>query len=145
MLPKTVFLPLKGKRSAHFFTSFFFMFKFMYWFWDRQRQCEQEKGRERERKSQAVSAHQCRAWHRVRTHETVRSWSEPKPRVGHLIDLATQAPLHQFLTAFNFFFTLYLFLIERQSTTGGGGETEKERKRDRIQSRLRALSCQHRA
>ena len=41
------------------------------------------------------------------------------------------------------FFYIYLFLRERESASRGGAE--RERGRNRIWSRLQALSCQHRA
>ena len=61
--------------------------------WERQRPCEWGRGRERETENPYQAPHcQCRAQCGARTHETVRCWLEPKPRVRCLTDWATQVP-----------------------------------------------------
>ena len=65
------------------------------------------------------------------TNREIMTWAN----VGHLTDCATQAPLLNFFLMFTYFW-------ERET------ETERDNRgaeRDRICSRLQALSCQHRA
>ena len=54
---------------------------------------EGQRERETENPKQAL-CWQCRTWHWAWTHESLRSWSEPKPSVRHLTNWATQEPLY---------------------------------------------------
>ena len=59
--------------------------------------------------------------------------------------------IYLFVCLFVYLFNVYLFLRERETETErdrewtGAGGTERERERHRIQSKLQALRCQHRA
>ena len=107
---------------------FFYFFKFIYFERDRDRERGRERGRERiPSRLYTVSTE---PWHRVRTHETVRSWPEPKPGVRRLTDWATQAHfvlvfLSFCLFCFVFFNVIYLFsYFEGQRESGGGAARE---------------------
>ena len=70
--------------------------KFLYLFWERERERERagEVQRERERKNpKQTPSCQHGAQLGAQTHEAVRSWPEPKPRVGRLTNWAAQASL----------------------------------------------------
>ena len=70
-----------------------FVLHFIYLFWERERESvhEQGRGRERERENPKQAVH-CQRRARQGA-GTVRSWPEPKSRVGCLTDWPTQAPL----------------------------------------------------
>ena len=83
--------------SASLMQTYFF-FKFTYLFWERKREKrdtawvgEGQRKREIETLKQALHCQHSGA----PTHETTRSWPEPKPRISRLMDSATQAPFMQ--------------------------------------------------
>ena len=62
---------------------------FVYLFWERESMSEGGAGRENPKQA---PCHQGRVHHGARSHkQTTRSWPEPKPRVEHLTNWATQA------------------------------------------------------
>ena len=64
---------------------------FMSWEGANQKSGERSRERGKENPNPALCC-QCRAWCRAQSHETEWSGPEPKPRVRHLTDWATQAP-----------------------------------------------------
>ena len=76
-----------------FFLSFFFFFLMFIHFWDREREREHARvgeGRDNPKQALCLSVQSLTwAWNP----RTMRSWPEPKSRVSHSTDWATQAPL----------------------------------------------------
>ena len=69
--------------SSSFMVTFCFKFVCLFVCFERDRENASRRGAEREGEFQAVSTHgKHRAWRGARTHVTVRSWLEPKSRVG---------------------------------------------------------------
>ena len=98
--------------SPSFFLLSLFIYLFIYFERERgrERAWVEEGQRERERENPKQAPHcQRRAWCGAPTHEAVRSWLEPKPRVGCLSDWATQASLPVHLLPYQYYLFVHWF------------------------------------
>ena len=104
----------------------FFFFFYVYVFtlketentWVGEGQRERERGRI---PSRLCTRSVNRAWCLSQIHKTVKSWPEPKSRVGRSTNWATKRP-----QCFFFFFLSLFILREREREQGRGRETETE-------------------
>ena len=92
--------------ALQYITFIFWMFMYLFVYSEREREREGASGgraeREGERESQASLAPPAQSPTQDSNSWTVRSWPEPKSRVGRLTDWATQAPLQD--KTFKWFF-----------------------------------------